>query len=1002
MSHRVACALAVLALVASQAAAKDEPVNLLRLPSAKAESTTTPGGDASALAALTDGDPASVAEAAATETGPLDVVYGFGEATVAPEGVRVTLPEKGASAARVEILVSTVSAHAGFRSLRTDPLTAGAKPETFAFPPTAARWILVRLIPAHGAKSVAAAEVEVLGREGTPQSHYAFSESPAKAFDVLQRLEKTTSLKLSVTDDEKAMFAKAKAGRLDRASFDEAALLASGVLDAAKRKQYVKRLDELEKQARAAIGGASTPAAKADALLQWLHKVPMAKGYVSEQTDLSTVLDTATFNCVSSATLFNSMALRLGLDVRAIEVPDHAFSILYEGTNHMDVETTTAMGFNPARDQAAAASFEKLTGFRYIPDAHRDQRREIEEAGLAAIIYYNHGVTLSREKRYHEALLANFRAMSLDPEFDSAVKNALGVLATWGADLSREGKFQDALDVVATGLALAPKDAALVNNHAAIWSQWAMSAIDTGKADEAIAILKRAAAAVPDGGFTDMQAWVYLKPGEARVRDAKWEEALAVTEPGLAKLDAGPREEVAKWRVELYLRWFNAEVGAGRFEESAKVIEKGRAAAPKDDRFPETAGYLAQEWSNAVGEKEGEAKAIEVLKGLKTRFAGVAPVAEAASNHVRRTASRLADADKPEEALAAIQAGRDLVADAQETEVYIYDTWAKRHAKAGEWEKAADVYAKAMALYPKDGLLSNNVAWLAQEWTKAAYEKGGADAAAEVAKAMAAKFPGLEAASKTGGDQLRRAARDLVEQGKYDEALAAVEKGKGLLQGEEEVEELCLYVYGTWARTRMKAGEWEKAAEVDEKALGRFPKSSRVREAIAYLTQEWSEDAAKSGKAGEVLRGMLKRFPGLEEVAKAAANHVSREVSALAKAGKHDEALAAIEASKDLLAGDDGVKELAEYVYDTWAIGLSKEQKWQEALDAYAGGLKRFPGDDHLKGNAVATWDEWARTFMDKKDWDGAIGIYTKGQAQFPDESLFGQNIVYCKEQKGK
>ena len=53
-------------------------------------------------------------------------------------------------------------------------------------------------------------------------------------------------------------------------------------------------------------------------------------------------------------------------------------------------------GFNPARNKAAQAEFEKLTGFAYIPDSHRDRRREVGELGLLAIIYYNHGVELTR------------------------------------------------------------------------------------------------------------------------------------------------------------------------------------------------------------------------------------------------------------------------------------------------------------------------------------------------------------------------------------------------------------------------------------------------------------------------------------------------------------------------------------------------------------------------------------------------------------------------------
>ena len=49
---------------------------------------------------------------------------------------------------------------------------------------------MLRFKPAAKAKAVAVAEVALLGYEGPPVSHYAFQESPAKAFDVLARLKK--------------------------------------------------------------------------------------------------------------------------------------------------------------------------------------------------------------------------------------------------------------------------------------------------------------------------------------------------------------------------------------------------------------------------------------------------------------------------------------------------------------------------------------------------------------------------------------------------------------------------------------------------------------------------------------------------------------------------------------------------------------------------------------------------------------------------------------------
>ena len=71
-----------------------------------------------------------------------------------------------------------------------------------------------------------------------------------------------------------------------------------------------------------------------------------------------------------------------------------------------------------------------------------------------AIIYYNHGVGLTEQKRHYEALLAYFRAMSLDREFDSAVKNALASLANWGKELCDARKFEEAVEVLSTGLEL--------------------------------------------------------------------------------------------------------------------------------------------------------------------------------------------------------------------------------------------------------------------------------------------------------------------------------------------------------------------------------------------------------------------------------------------------------------------------------------------------------------------------------------------------------------------
>src|SRR6266852_2179265 len=134
------------------------------------------------------------------------------------------------------------------------------------------------------------------------------------------------------------------------------------------------------------------------------------------------------------------------------------------------------------------------------------------------------------------------RAMSLAPEFASAVKNALAVLANWSGELAKEKKFEEALKVLTVGVDLAPKDATLLHNRKGVWVEWAESETD---ADKALTILRRAAEEAPaeKAFFRSQESWVFLRAGEASIKAGEWEKALAAVEPGLTKLDGEQRGE---------------------------------------------------------------------------------------------------------------------------------------------------------------------------------------------------------------------------------------------------------------------------------------------------------------------------------------------------------------------------------------------------------------------------------------------------------------------------
>jgi tetratricopeptide (TPR) repeat protein len=451
----------------------------------------------------------------------------------------------------------------------------------------------------------------VAGPVAAAPKSYPFNTAPDKAFDSLARFDNVAGTKSAPTADQAALFADAADGKLDKFSFAEACLIASGVNDADARKKYLAQIDTIEADARKAIESAKTPAERGEKLLKFLHAGPMAKGYESKQTDLHVILDTGTFNCVSSAVLYNVIGRRLGLDLKAVEIPQHVFSVLYDGDKRIDVETTNARGFDPSDDNGGPKKVTK-------EERHSGHRREVGEAGLAAVIAYNHGVALTDEKKYAEAIRVNFFALALDRTSPSAAGNAMAGLTNWPLELARAEKFEDALTVLAVGLELAPKHSSLENNHKAVWSEYAESLAKAGKLDEALTVLRRAAKSAPQGDFETRQAFLFIKPAQEKIEAKQWEDALKVYESGLGKVDAQAKKVLTDARAGLYFEWAQSFEKAGEFEKALDVLRRGSKADPKDSRFKQNTVAVYDAWANKHMEKKDWSGAIKVYEaGLK-------------------------------------------------------------------------------------------------------------------------------------------------------------------------------------------------------------------------------------------------------------------------------------------------------------------------------------------------------------------------------------------------
>lgn len=803
----------------------------------------------------------------------LEIVYQFGEETVTIEGSKILVRGLQAKQATLEILASTLSPTTGFRSLRVEPINkASAKlPQTLRFEPAAAKWAIIRVMPTHDKKPLAfsIAEIELNGYVGIPKSAYLFSESPADAIKVLSQL--SDSIPLNLSEDEQKLFVDAKDGKLDEITFAEASLLSSGITEPSKRKELLDKIDQMESQCKQTIFESLPPFERGQKLLEWLHAGPMSRGYVAEQTDVSAVLKSQQFNCVSSATLYNILGRRIGLDVRGIEVPDHAFSILYDGTKHVDIETTNRVGFNPARNRAGLQQFQQATGFVYIPESNRSKRREIGDTGMVALTYYNHGVTAMSDKRHSDAMVSFFKALSLDAGNKSAVKNILAALGKWSNDLYDSGDKEKSLAVLEVGRELAPDDRTLKHNQKAVWQQYIKSLVETGKADDALELLANAYERTQDNEIAQLQSWVFVLQGKALVEAKDWQAALASVDDGLKVVDQRALKDLQKWKRSIVFSWSSELLDQKKFDEAVDVIEIGLKES-NDWRLNQRLAYLAQEWSRQATDAGDAAAGHEVINALANRFPNNYQLGDVAASLAGQTAKEFLDAKDYESALKVYQAARKLDPDnwrIKQSEEAVWLMFAKPHVDARRWGQATDIYERARKSMPTVFVFQQNLAYVAQELGSDTLKENGVTAAEEAIVSMAGRFPKVHKIQTMRGRFANAEINRLVKAGDFDAAHESLVELRKFWRAGYEFDKVANGVYYQKAKPHLDAKDWDKAIAVFDKGNKAFPKNRDLQTNLQYAWLSKAKpllDAENWEAALAVYRAAAKSLPNSSKI----------------------------------------------------------------------------------------------------------------------------------------
>ncbi len=247
---------------------------------------------------------------------------------------------------------------------------------------------------------------------------------------------------------------------LGRSRFELAALLASGV-KSERLASYQSKLDRILDGLKTELerGGADGKAAKAEGALTYLHK-NVLRAYREDATTLDGILDSGTFNCVSSAVLYALAASSLGVEVAGVRTSDHAFCTVMADGRSIDVETTNPYGYDPGDKKGFKDSFGHATGYAYVAPGGYGDRKAITAVDLVGLILSNRSSMLERSGRYTEAtrLGADYAALCPGKESRAFVVDRVNNLV---ADLERRRDYAGAETAALAAVAAYPDEARL-------------------------------------------------------------------------------------------------------------------------------------------------------------------------------------------------------------------------------------------------------------------------------------------------------------------------------------------------------------------------------------------------------------------------------------------------------------------------------------------------------------------------------------------------------------
>ncbi|HUX38996.1 MAG TPA: hypothetical protein VMV44_13935 [Rectinemataceae bacterium] len=385
----------------------------------------------------------------------------------------------------------------------------------------------------------------------------------------------------------------AERGPLPVADLLDAALLASGIPETAL-PEWRKGINDSLAPLLALARRSGDQAAQAEKFLELLHDKGPFHAYSSQATTLVDVFNQGRFNCVSSAVVYLLGMRELGIPAGGVRVTDHAFCSVTADGRQIDVETTTAYGFDPGSKREFTDAFGRTTGYSYVPPGDYAKRESIDARRLVSLILSNRVALLEEGGNFKDALALAVTFEALEPgaegrNFAIGRVNNLAAALMAGADwksarvLADEAKARWGADPRIAALASAAADGELVT---AIGAAGGRATLPFGSA---LALVDAALAArdIERPRANEFYAFIYGSEANRRGRAGDWLGAAAIADEGIAKTGgAGSLVQAARNYRHNYVvaehNRFAILFNAGRYAEAAAVAAEGLAKMPGD------------------------------------------------------------------------------------------------------------------------------------------------------------------------------------------------------------------------------------------------------------------------------------------------------------------------------------------------------------------------------------------------------------------------------------